>query len=148
MPPGRAREYIAGYLAANDLSARDKTARQDAVSAHFVYDWLGQKGQDGTCPLGPGIVPAWLVADPQQLAIRLTVNGEVRQDSSTSDMVIDVDHLVAGASRAATLLPGDIILTGTPAGVGVPRGEFLSPGDTVIVEIDGIGALRNQVIPA
>ena len=133
---------------ANDLSARDRTARTDAVSPHFVYDWLGHKGQDGFCPLGPGIVPAWLVPDPQRLAIRLSVNGQVKQDGSTSDMVIDVDHLIAGASRAGTLLPGDVILTGTPSGVGMPSGEFLSPGDTVIVEIDRIGTLRNQVIPA
>jgi 2-keto-4-pentenoate hydratase/2-oxohepta-3-ene-1,7-dioic acid hydratase in catechol pathway len=88
------------------------------------------------------------VRDPQQLVIRLSVNGEVKQDGSTSDMVIDIGHLIAGASRAGTLLPGDVILTGTPAGVGMPSGEFLSPGDTVIVEIDGIGTLRNQVIPA
>jgi 2-keto-4-pentenoate hydratase/2-oxohepta-3-ene-1,7-dioic acid hydratase in catechol pathway len=144
--PHEARQHIAGYLAANDLSARDRTAREDAVSAHFVYDWLGHKGQDGFCPLGPGIVPAWLVADPQNLSLRLTVDGAVKQEASTSDMVIDIDHLVAGASRTVTLQPGDVILTGTPAGVGAPRGEFLSVGDTVIVEIDGIGALRNQVV--
>jgi len=148
VPASQARQHVAGYLAANDLSARDKAARPDAVSAHFVYDWLGHKGQDGFCPLGPGIVPAWLVPDPQQLAIKLWVNGQVKQDGSTSDMVIDIDHLIAGASRAGTLQPGDVILTGTPAGVGMPSGEFLSPGDTVIVEIDGIGTLRNQVIPA
>lgn len=146
--PDQARQHIAGYLVANDLSARDRMARDNAVSSHFVYDWLGQKGQDGFCPLGPGLVPSWLVPDPQQLTIRLSVNGAMKQEASTSDMVIDIDHLVAGASRAGTLLPGDVILTGTPAGVGAPRGEFLSPGDTVIVEIDGIGALRNQVIPA
>jgi 2-keto-4-pentenoate hydratase/2-oxohepta-3-ene-1,7-dioic acid hydratase in catechol pathway len=148
IPPAQARQLVAGYLVANDLSARDKAARPDAVSAHFVYDWLGHKGQDGFCPLGPGVVPAWLVPDPQQLAIRLSVNGQVKQDASTSDMVIDIDHLIAGASRLGTLRPGDVILTGTPAGVGMPAGEFLSPGDTVIVEIDGIGTLRNQVISA
>lgn len=146
VPPVRARDHIAGYLVANDLSARDRTARADAVSPHFVYDWLGHKGQDGFCPIGPGIVPAWLVPDPQQLGIRLTVNGVLKQDASTRDMIIDVDHLLAGASRTGTLHPGDIILTGTPAGVGAPRGEFLSPGDTVIVEIEGIGVLRNRVI--
>jgi 2-keto-4-pentenoate hydratase/2-oxohepta-3-ene-1,7-dioic acid hydratase in catechol pathway len=143
-----ARQHVAGYLVANDLSARDKTARADAVSPHFVYDWLGHKGQDGFCPLGPGIVPAWLVPDPQQLAIRLSVNGQVKQDASTSDMVIDIAHLIAGASRTGMLQPGDVILTGTPAGVGMPAGEFLSPGDMVIVEIDGIGTLRNQVTRA
>lgn len=146
VPAGQARDYIAGYLIANDLSARDKTARADAVSAHFVYDWLGHKGQDGFCPLGPGLVPAWLIPDPQQLRIRLQVNGVTKQDASTSDMVIGVDRLIAGASRAGTLQPGDVILTGSPAGVGAPRGEFLAPGDTVTVEIDGLGLLRNQVV--
>ncbi len=142
----RARDHVAGYLVANDLSARDKTARDDAVSPHFVYDWLGHKGQDGSCPLGPGVVPAWLVDDPQRLDFRLTVNGVVKQDASTSDMVIGIDAMVAGASRQVTLQPGDVILTGTPAGVGAARGEFLTPGDTVVVEFDGIGALRNKVV--
>jgi 2-keto-4-pentenoate hydratase/2-oxohepta-3-ene-1,7-dioic acid hydratase in catechol pathway len=141
-------DFIAGYLVANDVSARDRTAREDAVSPHFVYDWLAHKGQDGFCPLGPGIVPAWQVEDPQQLQLRLSVNGVVRQDCSTADMVITVDRLVAAASRLCTLLPGDVILTGTPAGVGVPRGEFLHPGDIVRIEIDGIGMLENPVVAA
>jgi 2-keto-4-pentenoate hydratase/2-oxohepta-3-ene-1,7-dioic acid hydratase in catechol pathway len=148
VPAARAREHIAGYLAANDLSARDRAARDDAVSAHFVYDWLAHKGQDGFCPLGPGLVPAWLVADPQRLQLRLSVNGVLKQEASTEDMVIGVDGLVAAASRVVTLQPGDVILTGTPAGVGMARGEFLAPGDTVMVEIEGIGVLQNQVVTA
>ena len=144
----QARRHIAGYLAANDLSARDRAVRDDAVSAHFVYDWLGHKGQDGFCPLGPGIVPAWQVDDPQRLQLRLAVNGAIKQDASTLDMVITVDRLVAAASRLTTLHPGDVILTGTPAGVGAARGEFLAPGDTVVVEIDRIGVLSNQVVAA
>lgn len=145
VPPDRAREHIAGYLAANDLSARDRVVRPDSVSPHFAYDWLAHKGQDGFCPLGPGIVPAWQIPDPQDLALRLSVNGTVKQDSSTADMVVGVDELVAAASRVLTLQPGDVILTGTPAGVGMPRGEFLAAGDTVLVEIDAIGRLENHV---
>jgi 2-keto-4-pentenoate hydratase/2-oxohepta-3-ene-1,7-dioic acid hydratase in catechol pathway len=145
---GQALDHVAGYLVANDLSARDKAARADAVSAHFVYDWLGHKGQDGFCPMGPGIVPKWQIPDPQRLRLRLSVNGVTKQDSSTADMVISVAGLIAGASRMVTLQPGDVILTGTPAGVGMPRHEFLLPDDTVIVEIDGIGALRNRVSAA
>jgi len=143
--PGQARRHIAGYLAANDLSARDRAARDDAPSPHFVYDWLAHKGQDGSCPIGPGIVPAWQIPDPQQLGLRLVLNGVVRQEASTADMVIGVNRLVAAASRLMTLHPGDVILTGTPAGVGAPRGEFLKPGDVMTVEIDGIGVLENQV---
>lgn len=142
----QAGRHIAGYVAANDLSARDRAARGDAPAPHFTYDWLAHKGQDGCCPIGPGIVPAWLVADPQQLGLRLRVNGIIKQDASTRDMVIGVDRLVAAASRLMTLHPGDVILTGTPAGVGAPRGEFLRPGDVMTVEIDGIGELENQVV--
>jgi Fumarylacetoacetate (FAA) hydrolase family len=79
-------DFIAGFLVANDVSARDRTATADAVSPHFVYDWLGHKGQDGFCPLGPGIVPARQVEDPQKLQLRLSVNEVVRQDCSTADM--------------------------------------------------------------
>lgn len=146
VPAERAREHIAGFLVANDISARDSTARVAAVSPHFVYDWLAQKGQDGFCPLGPGVVPTWLVPDPQQLRIQLLVNGELKQDAKTDDMVVGVDRLVSGASRFMTLQPGDVILTGTPAGVGVANGEFLHPGDRVTVIIEGIGAISNQVV--
>ncbi len=146
--PQDARAHIAGYTAANDLSARDKIARAGAVSPHFVYDWLAHKGQDGFCPLGPGVVPAWQVDDPQDLHLRLSVNGVVKQDASTTDMVVDVDRLVSAASRTLTLEPGDVILTGTPAGVGMPRGEFLAAGDIVVVEIDGVGRLENVLEPS
>lgn len=146
--PEQARRHVAGYLAANDLSARDRASRTNAVSPHFVYDWLGHKGQDGFCPLGPGLVPVWQVPDPQDLALHLSVNGVTKQDASTADMVIGVDRLVAGASRTVTLEPGDVILTGTPAGVGAPRGEFLKLGDTVVIDISGIGRLSNQLVAA
>ena len=142
----QARQHIAGYVVANDISARNRVARADAVSPHFVYDWLGHKGQDDFCPLGPGIVPAWQIDDPQQLRIRLSVNGVLKQDNNTSDMVIGIDRLVAAASRITTLEPGDVILSGTPAGVGAPRGDFLQPGDHMVVEIEGVGVLENELV--
>ena len=146
LEPGLALSHVAGYLVANDVSARDRLAREDAVAEPFAFDWVGSKAQDGFCPLGPGVVPAWLIPDPQALRLRLTVNGVTKQDQSTSDMVVPVDRLVAAASRMVTLEPGDVVLTGTPAGVGLARGEFLAPGDEVVAEIEGVGALRNPVV--
>lgn len=146
MPEDRAREHVAGYLVVNDVSTRDRAVREDAVSPHFVYDWLAHKGQDGFCPTGPGIVPAWQIPDPQALRIQLWVNGELQQDARTTDMVICVDRLVSAASRLMTLRPGDLILTGTPAGVGAPRGAFLRPGDVVTAAIEGIGKIENRVV--
>ena len=146
VPRESALEYVAGYVTVNDISDRSRTARDSAVSPHFVYDWLGHKGQDGFCPIGPGLTPAWLVPDPQRLRIQLSVNGEPKQDASTDDMVIDVAGLVAGASRVMTLRPGDLILSGTPAGVGAPRGDFLKPGDTVSVSVEGVGTIENPVV--
>lgn len=140
--------HIAGYTAANDISARARLSRTDAVAEPFGFDWVGSKAQDGFCPLGPGITPAWLVGDPQDLRIRLTVNGAVKQDSSTRDMISPVADLVAAVSRFLTLEPGDVVLTGTPAGVGLPRGEFLAPGDEVVVEIERVGRLVNPVVQA
>jgi 2-keto-4-pentenoate hydratase/2-oxohepta-3-ene-1,7-dioic acid hydratase in catechol pathway len=140
---GQARDYIAGYSVANDLSARGPFARPDAEP--FAYDWMLQKAQDGFCPFGPAIVPAWLVADPQDLPITLTVNGVTKQDSATSDMVIGVLDLVSSASRILTLEPGDVILTGTPGGVGLPRKDFLYPGDLVAASIGGIGVLTSHI---
>ncbi|QJY47735.1 fumarylacetoacetate hydrolase family protein [Pseudonocardia broussonetiae] len=138
--------HIAGYLPANDISARSRLTRSDAVAAPFGFDWVGSKAQDGFCPLGPGLVPAWLVGDTADLAVRLLVNGVVKQDSSTADMISPVADLVAAVSRMVTLEPGDLVLTGTPAGVGLPREEFLAPGDEVVVEIDRVGRLVNPVV--
>lgn len=144
--PAEALRHVAGYLVANDVSARDRLARADTVAEPFAFDWMGCKAQDGFCPLGPGVVPAWLVPDPQALRLRLTVNDAVKQDQSTADMVLPVNRLVAAASAMVTLEPGDVILTGTPAGVGLARGEFLGDGDEVVVTIEGVGTLRNGVV--
>jgi 2-keto-4-pentenoate hydratase/2-oxohepta-3-ene-1,7-dioic acid hydratase in catechol pathway len=144
--PAQALAHVAGYLAANDISARDRLTSALPVAPPFTYDWLGHKGQDGFCPLGPGLVPAWQIADPQDLRIRTTVNGVVKQDSSTAQMMVPIAEVVAAASRLTRLEPGDVILTGTPAGCGIPRGEFLAAGDEVVVEIERVGRLRNTVV--
>lgn len=138
-------EVVAGYTIVNDVSARDRLSRPDAVAPPFGYDWTSAKGEDTFCPTGPGVTPAWFVPDPQDLRITLTVNGVVKQDSSTKDMMNSAFAVVAAASRIMTLEPGDIVATGSPAGVGAPRGEFLQNGDEVVVEIDGLGTLRNPV---
>lgn len=139
-------EHIAGYVVLNDVTAREQLARTDAVAPPFGFDWTSAKGGDTFCPMGPGITPEWFVPDPQDLRIRLSVNGVVKQDSSTDDMIISVYEVVAAASRLMTLEPGDVIATGSPAGVGAPRGDFLQPGDEVVVEIEGLGSLRNPVV--
>ncbi len=140
-----ARDHIAGYAVANDISARGLFPRPGAVSPAFGWDWVRHKALDTFCPLGPGIVPEWEVSTGA-LALRLAVNGVVKQDSSTAQIIVDVNRLVAAASSLMTLEPGDVILTGTPAGVGMPRGDFLKAGDVVLAEIEGVGALTNPVV--
>ena len=142
--PERAAACIAGYTVANDISWRGPH-RRDTPAAPFVWDWVASKAPDASLPLGPGLVPAWLVPDPGDLAIRTRVNGVVMQDGNTSNMVLGIDRLVSDASKLVTLEPGDVILTGTPAGVGAGRGQFLSPGDQVEVEIANVGRLRNEI---
>ena len=141
--PADALGHVAGYLVANDISLRGPH-RRDTPAAPFQWDWLASKGADTSLPI-TGMVPAWLVPDPQSLRIITRVNGEVMQDGVTANMVLDVAHLSADASRQVTLEPGDLILTGTPAGVGAGRGVFLGFGDTVEVEIPGVGILSNPV---
>ncbi len=146
LAPGEVPDHVAGYLVANDISARGVFPRPEAVFPAFAWDWVAHKGQDGFCPTGPGLVPTWLVDDPQSLQLRLSVNGVVKQDSTTADMVVGVGELVAEASRLMTLEPGDLVLTGTPAGVGMPREDFLRPGDEVTVEIEGVGTITNRMV--
>lgn len=141
----QAREAIAGYAVANDISDRAAFVRTDGVGPAFGFDWLAHKGQDGFCPLGPGITPFWFVDDPQDLGMRLTVNDQVRQESTTAEMVVPVLDLLVGASRMVTLEPGDIVLTGTPAGVGAGSGTFLSPGDVVTAAIHSLGSITTRI---
>jgi 2-keto-4-pentenoate hydratase/2-oxohepta-3-ene-1,7-dioic acid hydratase in catechol pathway len=137
--------HVAGYTIINDISARGPHRRADPLAPPFEWDWLASKGRDTFNPMGPGLVPAWLIDDPHELQIRLWVNDELKQDSPTNDMIADVWDLIAYASTMLELAPGDVIATGSPPGVGMPRGEFLSVGDTVTIEISKIGRLANPV---
>lgn len=140
-----ARSVIAGYLVADDLSARGLFARPNAVFPPFAFDWLAHKAQDGSCPIGPGIAPAFSLPDIESKRLTLSVNGEPKQDALIEELVIGIDGLVAGASDLVTLEPGDIILTGTPAGVGLPKNTFLAVGDRVEVAIEGIGRIVHTI---
>jgi 2-keto-4-pentenoate hydratase/2-oxohepta-3-ene-1,7-dioic acid hydratase in catechol pathway len=137
---------VAGYCVANDVTARGYHKRDIVPAEAFSYDWFAAKSMEGSLPLGPGITPAFGVPDPQDLRLRLWVNGELQQDESTSDMVCTVAELISAASEVVTLEPGDVIATGTPSGVGAGRGLYLRGGDIVRVTIDGLGALENTVI--
>jgi len=141
-----ALQYVAGYTIANDLSARDLMRRpQMPGGTPFHYDWTSHKAFEGACPMGPWIVPADQIADPQSVGIRLSVNGVRKQDSNTSQMIFSLAEQIAHLSKAVTLHPGDVILTGTPAGVGAATREFLAAGDRVRVEIDGLGSLETSI---
>jgi 2-keto-4-pentenoate hydratase/2-oxohepta-3-ene-1,7-dioic acid hydratase in catechol pathway len=148
IPVQRAPEHVAGYCVANDITARGYLRRATVPAEPFRFDWLAAKAGDTSLPLGPGITPAFCVPDPQDLRLRLWVNGELQQDESTADMICGVDELVAAASRFVTLEPGDVIATGTPSGVGAGRGLYLKHGDVVTVAIDGLGQISNRVIDA
>ena len=132
-------DAVAGYLCLNDVSARDLQFSDG--------QWVRGKSLDTFCPVGPHFVSADDVPDPQALSIRALVNGEVLQDSNTSNMIFSVAEIVAHVSQAITLEPGDLIATGTPAGVGAFRDPpiWLEPGDEVTIEIESIGALTNPV---
>lgn len=146
VPLAKALDYVAGYTIANDLSARDFVKRAKVSdTSPFKFDWVSQKCFDGACPVGPWIVPASEIPDPQNLAIKLWVNNVIKQDSHTSKMIFSLAEQIAHLSTRMTLYPGDLILTGTPAGVGMGRREFLKPGDVVKVWIEGIGTLTNTM---
>ncbi|MDG5788844.1 fumarylacetoacetate hydrolase family protein [Evansella sp. AB-P1] len=139
VPKEEALEYVAGYTIANDVTARDLQRR--------TIQWLQGKNLDGSAPLGPWLVTKDEIPNPHELEISLNVNGEERQRSNTSDLVFNVNHLVAFLSSIMTLEPGDVICTGTPGGVGFARDPqvFLQDGDVVQIEIEKIGKLTNQV---
>lgn len=140
--------HVAGYTIANDLSAREVGRPLTPQGSPFHYDWITMKCFDGACPLGPWIVPAAQVGDPQRLAMKLWVNGVLMQDSSTDRMIFSVAEQIAWLSTRLTLQPGDLILTGSPAGVGVPHGRFLKAGDTVSLWIERIGEMSHRMVEA
>jgi 2,4-didehydro-3-deoxy-L-rhamnonate hydrolase len=134
-----ALDHVEGYICVNDVSARDLQFADG--------QWTRGKSPDTFCPVGPRLVPREEIDDPQALAIRCLVNGEVLQDSSTAEMIFSVAEIIAYISRVITLEPGDLIATGTPAGVGVARDPkvLLRDGDEVAVEVQGLGTLTNPV---
>ena len=138
-----AMKYVAGYTIMNDVSARDLSRRADWP--RWVTDWFGHKNFATAAPLGPWITLADEIADHTQCRLRLWVNDEKKQDALVAGLIFNVPELIEYLSRRMTLLPGDVIATGTPAGVGRPKGTFLKPGDKVRIEISGIGVLENPV---
>ena len=139
-------DHIAGYMIGNDLSARDRIIRPGIpLASPFRFDWIGQKNFDGACPLGPVLVPKERVADPQRLQIKSWINGNLKQNSSTSEMIFNIAEQISHLSRRLTLHPGDIILTGTPAGTGAETGEHLNRGDRIAVWIQELGTLHTSI---
>ncbi|MBX6764803.1 MAG: fumarylacetoacetate hydrolase family protein [Rubrobacteraceae bacterium] len=142
VPPGRALDLVAGYTIANDITTRDLVYRPDLKA--IGTDWLRSKNAPTFLPTGPYIVPKQFVGDPGELRITLRLNGKIMQDESTADMIFDVARLVSYASSRVTLQPGDLILTGSPAGNGSHWGRFLQEGDVMECEITGLGRQRNR----
>jgi 2-keto-4-pentenoate hydratase/2-oxohepta-3-ene-1,7-dioic acid hydratase in catechol pathway len=140
VPQSEALEYVFGYANANDVSARDLQFSEGG-------QWTRSKSLDTFMPLGPFIVTRDEVPDPQSLSVRAILNGEVVQDGTTSKMIFSVAELVAFLSTGMTLVPGDVIITGTPPGVGMARDPqlWMKPGDEVSIEIEGLGTLTNPV---
>ena len=137
-----ALEAVAGYICVNDVSARDLQFADG--------QWSRGKSPDTYCPVGPQLVPRDEIPDPQKLAIRAILNGETLQDSTTANMVFGVAEIIAYITQTITLEPGDLIATGTPAGVGAFRDPkvFMQPGDEITIEIEGLGSLTNPVTAA
>jgi 2-keto-4-pentenoate hydratase/2-oxohepta-3-ene-1,7-dioic acid hydratase in catechol pathway len=142
----QALDHVAGYTIANDLSARDMGRRTGVPDdSPFKFDWVAHKNFDGSCPLGPWIVPASDIPDPQNLDLKLWVNDVIKQDSNTGKMIFSIAEQIAHLSSRITLNPGDMVLTGTPSGVGAARKEFLKTGDEVKLSIEHIGTLTNRM---
>ncbi len=138
--PESAMDYVFGYTVVNDLSARD---------LQFSHNqFFKGKSLDGACPMGPCIVTADEISDPHALDVRCTVNGVLKQESNTSDLIFDIPATIDWLSRGLTIQPGDVISTGTPSGVGFARTppEFLFPGDVVECEVEEIGIIKNRMI--
>jgi 2-keto-4-pentenoate hydratase/2-oxohepta-3-ene-1,7-dioic acid hydratase in catechol pathway len=143
----KALSYVAGYTVSNDLSARDRGRRPPVpATSPFKMDWTKHKTFEGSCPLGPWIVPASDVGDPQNLGLKLWVNGQLKQNSNTSKMLFSLAEQIEQLSINMTLHPGDLILTGTPSGTGAESGTFLKPGDTVKLWIEKIGEIENKMV--
>jgi len=143
VPASEAMKYVAGFLIFHDVSDRARTFRSDW---HFKFDWFGGKSFDTSAPMGPWITPIEFVPDVHNLDIQLRVNEELMQNSSSRHMYFNIPEQIEYLSELVTLLPGDVIATGTPEGVGHARGMYLKPGDTVTIDIEGLGSLKNPVV--
>jgi 2-keto-4-pentenoate hydratase/2-oxohepta-3-ene-1,7-dioic acid hydratase in catechol pathway len=142
--PEDALDVVAGWTIVNDLTLRERIFRRDAPA--LGADWLAAKNSPTFLPTGPVLVPRASVPDPGDLRLQLRLDGEVMQDESTKDMIFDVARIVAHCSSVATLLPGDLVLTGSPAGNGLPRGRLLRAGDVMDATITGLGAQSNRCV--
>jgi 2-keto-4-pentenoate hydratase/2-oxohepta-3-ene-1,7-dioic acid hydratase in catechol pathway len=144
VPVETALSHVAAYTVAIDFSARDHNR---APETFYKLDWVAGKANDTCCPLGPRLVPANAITNPQDIGLRLRVNGALKQDGRSTDMIFSLAEQIATASRIMTLDPGDVLLTGTPAGVGAPKQTFLAVGDRVDAEIEHIGRLSVTIQP-
>ncbi|MFG2940847.1 fumarylacetoacetate hydrolase family protein [Streptomyces sp. NPDC048282] len=144
VPVEEALEYVAGYTIANDLTDRATVFRRDMKA--IGTDWLRCKNAPGFTPLGPWLVPAASIADPGDLRVTLKLNGDTMQDESTKNMLFGVARLVSYISRTARLLPGDLVLTGSPAGNGIHWGRLLRDGDVMEGSVTGLGAQRTRCV--
>ena len=144
IPATKALDHVAGFMTTNDVSCRSRTWRTDRPSLRS--DWLGGKSYDTFAPMGPFLVPRAFVPDHTKLRIQCLVNGVTKQDGVSGDMVFGVEDQIEFASHMLTLEAGDVFATGTPAGTGQERLEYLKPGDVVETEVEGLGWQRNMVV--
>ncbi|WP_432286193.1 fumarylacetoacetate hydrolase family protein [Aminobacter sp. BA135] len=142
IPVEKALDHVAAYSVINDITSRDLTRRSDFP---FKFDWFRGKSFDTFAPLGPWLVPAACIGDPQSLRLTLDVNGMRKQDDSTGSMIFSVAEQISYLSSILTLRPGDLIATGTPDGVGMGTGEFLNCGDIVTAAVEKVGAITNPI---
>ncbi|MBW8000843.1 MAG: fumarylacetoacetate hydrolase family protein [Planctomycetes bacterium] len=145
--PADALKAVAGYTIVNDVSARTVTFKQGRTQRPWddFYDWLNGKWADGFLPMGPYLLTADEIDDPQNLQLTLKVNDQIRQNANTSQMIYTVPDIIAFLSNIMTLEPGDIIATGTPAGVAMATGNFLKAGDKIQCDIEKLGTLTNTL---
>jgi 2-keto-4-pentenoate hydratase/2-oxohepta-3-ene-1,7-dioic acid hydratase in catechol pathway len=144
-----ALNYVAGYTIGNDISVRDAVfARRPNVreNSPFNWDFISAKGFDNSCIIGPYITPASQIREPGKLSMKLWINDELRQDSNSSCMIFSTAEQISYLSERVTLQPGDLVLTGTPAGTGAERGRFLNKGETIRMWIENIGETRNLIV--
>ncbi|QRK06862.1 fumarylacetoacetate hydrolase family protein [Archangium violaceum] len=144
VPRAEALDYVAGYVVVNDITSRELVYRPDVPQ--MGMDWMASKSSPTFLPMGPYLVPATFVGNPQDLRVTLKLNGETMQDESTADMIFDVARLIEFISSHVQLLPGDVICTGSPAGNGTHYNRFLRPGDVLEGSITGLGTQRNPCI--